>query len=135
MHIWKALTAFMCCLLLGSCSQNNRDGKPRKNEVAFFRRFEIRTDPINVFDEIPKDLVLKGQEGRYIEATFDGRGLIERLRLIAGSNTVWEARYQFHDTKKISLETWTEAGMTRTRFISATGTVTNEIRQTTKAAK
>jgi hypothetical protein len=116
-------------MLLGSCSQNNRDGQPRINEVAFFRRFEIRTDPIRVFDEIPKHLVLKGQKCGYIEATFDGRGLIERLRLIAGSNAVWEARYQFYDTKKISSETWMEPGMTRTRFMSASGTVTNEIHQ------
>lgn len=135
MNICKALTAFMCCLLLGACSRDNRDDKPRKNEVAFFRRFEIRTDPIRVFDEIPKELVQQGQESRYIEATFDDRGLIERLRLIAGSNTVWEAQYQFYDTKKILSETWTEGGVTRTRVMSATGTVTNETRQTTTATK
>ena len=127
MRVSKVLAVLMCCILLSSCSQTNRDSQPIRNRVAFYRRFEIRTDPISVFDEIPKDRVLKGLESRYIEATFDGRGLIERLRLIAGSNAVWEARYQFFATKKISSETWTESGMARTRFMSATGQVTNEL--------
>jgi hypothetical protein len=30
MNICKALTAFMCCLLLGACSRDNRNDKPRQ---------------------------------------------------------------------------------------------------------
>jgi hypothetical protein len=61
-------------------------GTAKRNETACFRRFEIRTDPIRVFDEIPRERISDGSEGRYLEATFEGRGLFERLRLMVGSN-------------------------------------------------
>lgn len=127
MKILILLSGVLGSVLVYSCSQENKVVQVRRNETAYFRNFEIRIDPVRVYDEIPRERVLDGYEERYSEAKFDSNGLIERLRLVAGTNIIWEASYKFYDTKKIAAETWIEAGVIRTRLISAKGVVTNEV--------